>query len=451
MLERLREITDEVVSLVTGFEPGLYSGEDVERIVEVLSELKRATDAGILKAAIRAEETRIYERGGHTGAASWLAGKTGEPVGQALGGLGVMKSAKKHPAIAEALSKGNISVSQARHIASAADTDPDSAAELIDAAAQSSFGELKKRCEDVRSGSRSTEEEIDRHEQIRRQRSCRTWVDLNGAGHLEAKMTADALSVMRQCLGHFERQVLKDVAERTEPRVAYAADALVAMAQASVGNSGGRSAGSDSKNPDDQDRGDNNPGDKRPGVKKPPASRTCVRIRVDLEALKRGHALSGETCAIPGVGPVPVAIARSVLGDALLELVITNGTDVPTVVTHTRNIRRALRLALDERDGTCCVPGCDAADRLEADHFETDFSKGGPTEIKNLARLCSWHHYNRTHKGWRLEGGPGYWRFVAPGSARDKSTDKSPDNSPDGASHESGDGDGESPGRGALF
>jgi hypothetical protein len=445
MLERLREITDEVVSLVTGFEAGLYSGEDVERIVEVLSELKRATDAGILKAAIRAEETRIYERDGHTGAGTWLAGKTGEPVGQALGGLGVMKSAKKHPSIADALSKGNISVSQARQIASAADADPDCAEELIDAAAGSSFGELKKRCESVRFGSHSTQEEIERHEHIRRQRSCRTWVDLKGAGHLEAKMTADALSVVRQCLGHFERQVLKDTPERTEGRVAYAADALVAMAQASVGNSSAKSPRSDDKNPDD----------KTPAGKKPPTTRTFVRIRVDLEALKRGHALPGETCAIPGIGPVPVAIARSVLGDSLLELVITDGTDVPTVITHTRHIRRALRLALDERDGACCVPGCDSADRLEADHFETDFSKGGPTEIRNLARLCSWHHYNRTHKGWRLEGGPGYWRFVAPDNSRDKPPDNSPAGAPagarNGARHEPDDVRAEPPGRGALF
>jgi hypothetical protein len=437
VLERLRQITDEVVSLVTGFEPGLYSGDDVEQVVEVLSELKRATDAGILKAAIRAEETRIYERGGHTGAGSWLAGKTGEPVGQALGGLEVMKSAKKHPAIAEALSKGNISVSQARQIASAADAHPGRAEDLIDAAASSSFGELKKRCEDVKFGSHSTQDEVERHEQIRRQRSCRTWVDLRGAGHLEAKMTADALSVVRQCLGHFERQVLKDNPERTEPRVAYAADALVSMAQASIAHSGGQSAGSDTKFPDD----------KRPAGKKPAATRTFVRIRVDLEALKRGHALPGETCAIPGIGPVPVAIARSVLGDALLELVITNGIDVPTVITDTRHIRRALRVALDERDGACCVPGCDAGDRLETDHFETDFSKGGPTEIKNLALLCSWHHYKKTHKGWRLEGGPGHWRFVAPHNLRDKP----PENSPDSARHEPDDDGGEPPGRGALF
>jgi hypothetical protein len=111
---------------------------------------------------------------------------------------------------------------------------------------------------------------------------------------------------------------------------------------------------------------------------------------------------------------VPVEIARSVLGEALLELVITDGVDVSTVVTDSRTIRRALRVALEERDKTCCVPGCDTSDPLEIDHYVTDFIKGGTTEAANLARLCSYHHYVKTHKGWRLEGGPGHWRFVCP-------------------------------------
>jgi hypothetical protein len=407
MLERLREMIHEARSLVTSFEPGLYSGSDAVKVVEALSELKKVVDAGILKAAIRAEETRIYERDGHTGAGSWLSGITGEPVGSALGGLEAMRAAKKHPFIEEALTKGDISVSQARQITKAADAFPERAADLLDAAGRSSFDQLKRRCEEVKFGSHSADEEISRHERIRRQRSCRTWVDIHGGGHLEARITPDALAVVKQGLDHFERQVLGEVKDRTESIDAYRADALVAMTEASLAQ---KTAGQKTavRKTAGQTAGQKN------GSKRTSASRPLVRIRVDLEALKRGHALPGETCAIPGIGPVAVEIARSVLGDALLELVITNGTDVPTVVTDTRSIRKALRVALEERDGDCCVPGCATTDRLETDHFVVDFSKGGPTEIKNLAKLCGWHHYNKTHKGWRLGGGPGHWRFVAP-------------------------------------
>ena len=227
-------------------------------------------------------------------------------------------------------------------------------------------------------------------------------------------MTADALAVIKGSLDHFEQEVLKALEERTESRDAYRLDALVAMAEASLGSEFPCNHDAGQKGAGHKGAGNQDADDKSARHKRRSATKPIVRIRVDLDALRRGHALPGETCAIPGIGPVPVEIARSVLGDALLELVITNGIDVPTVVTNTRHIRRALRLALNERDGDCCVPGCSTADHLETDHFVTDFSKGGRTEIKNLARLCSWHHYNKTHKGWRLEGGPGHWRFVAP-------------------------------------
>ena len=39
----------------------------------------------------------------------------------------------------------------------------------------------------------------------------------------------------------------------------------------------------------------------------------------------RGNALPGETCEIPGVGPVNVEWVRSLLGDAFLTAVIKKG------------------------------------------------------------------------------------------------------------------------------
>jgi hypothetical protein len=72
---------------------------------------------------------------------------------------------------------------------------------------------------------------------------------------------------------------------------AYLADALVAMAEHSQ------------KVPEDALR----PG---PGA--------VVHVRVDHAALKRGHVVAGELCEVPGVGPIPVAAARSFAADAFL-------------------------------------------------------------------------------------------------------------------------------------
>ena len=36
------------------------------------------------------------------------------------------------------------------------------------------------------------------------------------------------------------------------------------------------------------------------------------------------------------------------------------------------------------------------------------------TKLDALARLCRFHHAQKTHEGYRLEGGPGHWRWLQP-------------------------------------
>jgi hypothetical protein len=138
---------------------------------------------------------------------------------------------------------------------------------------------------------------------------------------------------------------------------------------------------------------------------------TVMHLRADLAALRRGHTEAGEVCEIPGVGPVPVAVARELMGEAFVKRVITDGVDVTTVCHLGRAIPAHLRSALEERDPVCVVPGCDVAHGLEIDHRIVPFAEGGPAALWNLARLCHQHHYLRTHQGFRLEGGPGAWEW----------------------------------------
>ncbi len=58
--------------------------------------------------------------------------------------------------------------------------------------------------------------------------------------------------------------------------------------------------------------------------------RYLALLRVDAEALRRGRVQGAELCEIAGVGPVPVSVARDLLGDAVLKLVITPGWTWPT-------------------------------------------------------------------------------------------------------------------------
>ncbi len=378
---------DVIKRFVGSFEPGLYSGKDAKTLVEVFSEVKQAATSGIMLAARRVEATHLHEQEGHKAAPTFLASITGESVGSAASMLETAKSIEAHPAIEEALKTGQLSEAKAKQIASAADARPDQAQNLLDAAAQMELAPLKRHCADVRQSALSEHDSVDRHEQMRSRRFCRTWSDQEGFARLEARLTPDAFAVLRSCLGPFETEAFKLAYKdnRRESHDCYAADALVAMAKASRCNGVGSSKGPD----------------------------TLVRVRVDLQALLRGHTEPGETCQIPGVSPLPVALVRQILGDSLLELVVTKGQDVKTVCTNSRYIRRALRIALEERDQTCCVPECEMSDPLEIDH-RSDYAKGGETSIENLARLCHYHHGLKTNRGWRLEGGPGSWRFVRP-------------------------------------
>jgi hypothetical protein len=87
------------------------------------------------------------------------------------------------------------------------------------------------------------------------------------------------------------------------------------------------------------------------------------------------------------------------------------------VVSDSRYVRKALAIALEERDPVCVVPHCTVTEPLQRDHWQVDYSKNGPTSLDNLARLCVYHHRQKTNQGWRLIGPSGQWRFEKPPGA----------------------------------
>lgn len=118
-------------------------------------------------------------------------------------------------------------------------------------------------------------------------------------------------------------------------------------------------------------------------------------------------------CEIPGIGPIPVATARALANDAFLAAILTDGIDIKAVAHLGRNITAALRTALIARDPKCVVPGCEERQRLQIDHI-VPVEDNGETRLDNLARLCIWHHYLKTHQGYRLVGQPEKWEWKHP-------------------------------------
>jgi hypothetical protein len=151
-----------------------------------------------------------------------------------------------------------------------------------------------------------------------------------------------------------------------------------------------------------------------------PSGPPVTRVRVDLaRLLDHDPDDPGEICEIPGVGPVPVSHARTVLSHGLLELVITDGVDVRTVVSRTRHVPEALKVAIAERDQRCRVRGCDRTHHLERHHTKP-FHEHRLTTYELLGMLCGDHHDWVTYRGHEIiDHRDGTWTLTPPDEQRD--------------------------------
>jgi hypothetical protein len=139
--------------------------------------------------------------------------------------------------------------------------------------------------------------------------------------------------------------------------------------------------------------------------------RYLALLRVDVQALRRGHVQGGELCEISGVGPVPVSVAKGLLGEAIVKLVITTGVGVANVTHLGRGPTAAQKAALLWMNPTCAVQGCHRA-RVEWDHREP-WAQTKHTRLDELDPLCSFHHDLKTRLGYALTAGGGKRAFVA--------------------------------------
>ncbi len=295
------------------------------------------------------------------------------------------------PETTDALRRGELSGSQLKIIAAAAADNPSTERELLKAAADHSLKGLKERAAQVRAAASSAEQENARYKAIHAARYVRHWADPDGAFRLDAKLTPDAGAKLLSALKE-ESDFRFDAARKAqqeEPPAAYIADALVALVT-------GEPAG---------------PAAKQSGRSGP---RATVVFRVDATAFRRGYAKAGETCTIPGVGPVPVAAVRRQLPDAFVKILVHDGQDIVTVCHAGRNVSAYVQSALEERDPVCVVPQCDVAFGLENHHWPADYSESKMTSLGVLARVCHWHHGLITNEKWRLTFKDGSWEWREP-------------------------------------
>ena len=330
------------------------------------------------------EESNHWRQTGHRTAADWLAHAAGGSAGAAHAELAASVLLAQLPATDDALRRGHLSTAQAAVVADAAGADPRAESRLLAEAATSSLRELRDDCARVKAAADPDGDA--RYERIRRNRCVRWFSDHDGAWNLHARGPADlgarVVAALRPLVDEAFTQARTE--GRHEPEAAYAFDALVALASRSTD------------------------GPRR-------KEKYLALLRVDVEALRRGAVEADERCELTGIGPVPVRVARDLLGDAVMELVLTRGRDVASVVHLGRGPTAAQKVALLWSQPTCSRQGCDQLwTHAEIDH-RVPWADTHRTELAALDRLCRHDHRLKTNHNWALVAGTGKRPMVPPG------------------------------------
>jgi hypothetical protein len=341
--------------------------------------------------AVKVEAAATYRKNGCRSAEEQLAKLGGTTKRDASRAIETSKHLAELPETAAALRRGELSLAQVEAVANAAVLKPDAERRLLALAATTNVHELREECQRTR---RQADPDPDAtHRRIHRERSVRSYTDAEGAWNCHMRGTPEQGAVFDAALESIVDEVFKTARseDRREPREAYAFDALMLMA----------------------DRATNG----APAAKKTrPNPRFLALLRADLNALTSGTVEDGELCEIAGVGPVPVATARELLGDAIVKLVITKGVDVANVVHLGRGPTVAQKIALLWTSPKCANEACSGT-FVQIDHRDP-WAHTHHTKLCELDPLCTHCHWLKTHAGWSLVDGRGRRAFVPPADAR---------------------------------
>jgi len=396
MIERM--IGGAVGELLAGMEgvlealdPESLSGPESLELFGMFHRIERLGAAGKALCARQMAASQAWYSSGHRSPCHLMAEATGTSVRHAVDLLDAVEAMKVLPATEDKFRSGLLTERQAIEVASAAVVDPISEPELLELAENDSFIELQQAAARVRA---AATDEDERRRKAHRRRHLRCWVDVEGSFRFSGSLTPEAGAILmagiephRQALSRQAAESEKGKRRRRDSDAAVAADALVEMARCQAAA--------------------------QPGDPLRPTPAAMIHVRADLAAMERGHTERGEVCEVPGVGPVTVAWVQSLLPDAVVAALLVEDGEVLKVAHLGRLIPAKVRTALMERDRSCVVPGCAVDTDLEIDHIRP-IAAGGRSEMANLCHLCRFHHYLKTHHGWRILRKGKRWLWEGP-------------------------------------
>jgi len=350
-----------------GFDPSACGGQEAIDLVEQLGIQRRLIDGMLGKAAKRVEDTAAYTYKNERNAAELCERLTGVSRSEGKRAIDVAGKLESLPATAAAIQAGRLSSRQADLIVAVAADDPSVERRLLKTAAKGMVA-LRDQCIEVRA---EREDQAKRSARQHAERSFQMWPTADGMVEGHFRVTPEVGGAIKSVIEDGTRRNFRNArsSKAYESQDAYAADAF---AEAVTGDPAKRKGGG-----------------------------YTTHVVVDHGALVRGNTEPGETCEIPGVGPVNVEWVRGLLGEAFVTAIIKKGKDISTVAHLGRHIPAELQTALIVSGRECCIEGCSGREYLERDHSEIDHAKNGPTAWWNLEWECSIHHTRKT-QGWNL-------------------------------------------------
>jgi HNH endonuclease len=339
-------------------EPDLMTADDARELMAGYAKLKKLAAFGETVLARKLDD------------AEELARVTGTSVPKARATVETAKALKEASIVQDAFAGGDISLDQATEIAKAEVAQPGSAKELLKTAQSGSFQVLRDKARNV------VLEAGQKRGLARRQRearSTRTYSDDLGMINLHLRLEPHVGTPIVKRAEAEATRLYKAAKKdgKQEPFERHLADAYAKIFSGSS--------------------------------VKPHSSRPELVILVSHEVAKRGwtDVREGETCKIPGVGPVAPEAVRELAGEAFLNGVLFDGKDLRHFKRWTKHIPVEVLTALElgdppEFDGPACID-CGKRFGTQWDHFDPR-NNGGPTCTENVGPRCWVCHQEKTRR-----------------------------------------------------
>ncbi len=328
-------------------------------------------------------------------AQSWLAARTEQSRPEAAARVRLARSLRSMPHVAAAHASGRLGTAKARLLADAATDAPGTFAAhealLVEEAEKLRVDSCSKMLNHWRAHA-NPDGAADRAAKLHNNRAVHLSQSFHGSWHLAGTLTPEAGEILNNALAercHAMYLADKAHADTTGEPIARTpaqrrADALVELAQQLP------AAG--------------------PAT---PSITATINLSTFCDPSTQAGATVGET---QHGNPLSRAAGQYLTCDAAISRIVLDPDSTPIDLgVTTRTPTPAQRRALVLRDRGCVFPGCDTPPARAHAHHITHWADGGPTNLQNLALLCSYHHHQVHEGGYALtRHANGQLRFTKP-------------------------------------